>query len=126
MIFPSRFLIVVCLCFLLVSCGQKKEIPSTEAAIPADSLISPEKMIHIMADVHVVEAALMLQRNKDMESRTNADFYYQGIFKKNHISQSRFNQNLKYYSQNTSEFVKMYDKMIQELENRQKSFSHVK
>ena len=126
MIFPLKYQITICLCFLLVSCMEKKEIPSGDASIPADSLISSEKMIHIIADVHVVEAALLLERNQEVETKANAEFYYQAIFRKNHISQTRYDENLRYYSQNPSEFVKMYDKVIQELENRQKQFSKVK
>ena len=126
MTFPVNSLLTICLCLLIAACGQKKEIPSGDVPMPADSLVSSEKMIHIMADIHVVEAVLLLERNQGNVSETDADFYYQGIFRKNHISKRRFDENLKYYRQNPVEFAKMYDRVIRELENRQKYLSPAK
>ena len=48
--------------------------------------------------------------------------YYEGIFKKYHISRNRYDANLKHYSQSPSELSKMYDKVIREIEIREKSF----
>ena len=122
MICSPRFWVLLSLCFLLVSCGEKKDIPSTEVAIPTDSLISSEKMIHILADVHMIEAALLLERNESIESKDKPGLYYRGIFNKYHISQSRYDENLRYYRQNPAIMVKMYDRVIDELETRQQKF----
>ena len=126
MICSPRFWVLLSLCFLLVSCGEKKDIPSTEVAIPTDSLISSEKMIHILADVHMIEAALLLERNESIESKEKPDLYYRGIFNKYHISQSRYDENLRFYRQNPAIMVKMYDRVIDELETRQKKFHPLK
>ena len=123
MTLPLKFRITVILCLLLVSCGNRKEIITADAAIPADSMISSEKMIHILADVHVVEAAILLERNRGLVSKVDPGFYYQGIFNKNHVSQARYDENLRYYQQKPTEFIKMYDRVIRELENREKQFS---
>jgi len=116
----SPFRVAVCFFFLLVSCAEKKDVPLVKDSLPPDSLISREKMIHILADVQMVEAALLLERNGELESKHKPWFYYSGIFAKYHISRSRYSANLKYYSQNPSELAKMYDKVILELESRQK------
>ncbi|MEI7663944.1 MAG: DUF4296 domain-containing protein [Bacteroidota bacterium] len=108
-------------CLMLASCGDKKDVPSTEAAIPADSLISGEKMIHILADVQIIEAGLAAERNEGAPP-SKPGIYYKAIFKKYHISQVRYEQNMRYYSQNPAKMSKLYDKVIAELETRQKMF----
>ncbi len=122
MICLPRFMVVVALCILFVSCGEKKDIPSTEVAMPSDSLISSEKMVHILADVHIIEAALVIERTEGLVKKEKPGLYYRGIFKKYHISQSRYDENLRFYRQNPAKLSKMYDKVIEELETRQKKF----
>jgi len=114
--------LTVVFCLLLVSCGEKKDIPSTEVAMPADSLISSDRMVHILADVHIVEAALLMERNENHETPGKPDLYYRGIFTKYHISRERYDMNLKFYRQNPAKLTRMYDKVIMELETRQKMF----
>ena len=120
--FLSPFRVGVCLFLLLVSCTEKKGETVKEEVMPSDSLISPEKMIHILADIHVIEAGLLVERNDQADSKTTAALYYAGIFKKYHISRNRYDANLKHYSRNPSEMSKMYDKVIREIEIREKSF----
>ena len=118
--------IAMIMCCLFVSCGEKKDIPSTEAAINSDSLISGEKMVHILADVHMVEAALLLDRNKSNELKGNTESLYQGIFRKYHISRQRYDDNLRFYRQDPAALTKIYDKVIAELETRQQHFHPTK
>ena len=123
---PSRFLMLLAICLFVTSCGEKKDLPSEEAPIPSDSVLSAEKMVHLLADVHMAEAALMMERNQGQDSKVKQEAYYRGIFKKYHISQRRFDENLRYYRQNPAVLSKIYDKVIQELEARQKFFPPVK
>jgi hypothetical protein len=118
----TRILAVIAVAFLVSSCGEKKEIPSTAAAIPSDSLISPEKMVHVLADVHMVEAALLIERNEGRESKEKPGIYYQGIFTKYRISRDRYDENIRYYRQNPAKLLKVYEKVIAELETRQQKF----
>ena len=123
-----RFTACICFAFLsytmLSGCSRGNvEVPGTSAIVSADSLISPERMILIMTDVHTVEAALLLERNNPVKSNEPADYYYQGIFRKYHISSGRYEQNLNYYLQNPEEYAKMYAKVTTILETRQKQFA---
>jgi Cu2+-containing amine oxidase len=126
MIFTFRLQFVFLLGLVLISCSRDKAIPDSPALVSADSLISPEKMILIMSDVHLVEAAMMLQRSENEETAIGTDPYYPGIFEKYHISQTRYDQNLAFYRQNPENFAKMYDRVIDILETRQKKFTHQK
>ncbi|MDP1623974.1 MAG: DUF4296 domain-containing protein [Bacteroidales bacterium] len=123
MIPSTRLTIVILLCTLLFSCKEKTEIPQSPFAISVDSVISPGKMVIILTDVHVVEAALLLDRNAGLEMKDKPGFYYQGIFEKYHISPHRYEQNLTFYRQNPDNFAKMYGQVIGLLNDRQKKFA---
>jgi hypothetical protein len=121
MIFPVRLTLAILLSTTLFACGDKKELPLTDTvSMPADSLIAPEKMVLILSDVHVVEAAMLLDRNEGREPKHNPDHYYNGIFRKYHISAGRYDQNLIYYRQSPDDFMKIYEKVISQVEARKK------
>ncbi len=123
MIFTARFPVAIMFCLLLIACREKKNVADAPFAIPADSLISPEKMVLILADVHVVEAALLLERNEGKDTRDKPGYYYQGIYKKYHISRARYEQNLTFYREKPDIYAKMYEKVIGILGNSQKMIS---
>jgi Domain of unknown function (DUF4296) len=125
MIFRSRIWIAFLLFTLFSACREKKDVPPP-VGVSSDSLISPQIMIMILADVHVAEAALMLERNEGLESKDKPGKYYQGIFKKYGISHERYDQNLTVYRENPENFAKMYEKVIELLEIRQRAFSEAK
>jgi hypothetical protein len=122
MILHFPFRVAVCLIFMLASCAEKKDAPAASDPIPADSLIPREKMILLLTDVHMVEAALLLERNEGLVSKDKTGFYYDGIFAKYNISRSRYDANMKHYSQNPMEMAKMYEKVIREIQNKQKRY----
>jgi hypothetical protein len=126
MIFTSRYWIAILLCTFLVACGEKNDTVSSPDAISSDSVISPEKMILILADVHVVEAALLVDRNAGGLLKDKSGSYYKGIFEKYHISPARYEQNLTFYSRDPENYARMYAKVITVLENRQKQFKSTK
>jgi hypothetical protein len=125
MILNPRFWIAILSCTLFFACTENKDIPAP-VAMSKDSLISPGTMVMILADVHLVEAALLLERNEGLEPEGKPGEYYQGIFNKYRISHERYDQNLKYYRENPENFAKMYEKVIEMLEARQKAFSEAK
>ncbi|MCK9220388.1 MAG: DUF4296 domain-containing protein [Bacteroidales bacterium] len=125
--FVSRFLLIFGICGLLFSCGEPKTYREAAfAVVPSDSLIGQEQMIHLMADVHIVEAALVIKRNEEVVPKSQVQFYYDGIFNKYHISQKRYDDNLKYYRQDPQVFGKIYEAVVQELTKRQKNYTPVK
>lgn len=126
MIFTARLPIALLICTLIFACAKKKELPLSPDPISADSLISPDKMILIMSDVHVIEAALLLDRNEGRETKDKPGYFYTGIFRKYHISPERYDQNLLFYRQDQEKFALMYVKVVDLIENRQKKFPRPK
>jgi hypothetical protein len=123
MILKFRIGILFLLFLILLSCGKKEKIAVYPENFIADSIITETKMVCILADVHIVEAALLMERNEGVGTSTDPAFLYQGIFTKYHISKFRYEENLKYYSMNPALMVGIYDKVILLLAEQQKKFA---
>ena len=108
---------------LLSGCGDPKVIGDIRPLNPPDSLIPREKMIRMMVDVHVLEAALVLKRNEGTEQRELASQYYRALFSRYGISRGRYESNLNFYRQDPEEFGKMYDEVIAQLIARRQDLS---
>ena len=78
-------------------------------------------MIRILTDVHLTEAALAHFKNKGQYTENMTEDYYDAIFTKHKISKNTFTSNFNYYKLDQAEFIKMYDKVIRNLEDMKKS-----
>jgi len=113
---PLLFFLIV-----LVACTPEKE-PAVENSIPADSIIPEAQMVLMLADAHMIESALQIQRNKGKNVSPEADYYYAGLFKKYGVSKERYQQNLEFYRKDPRHYIKLYDKVIRELTERERNF----
>ncbi|MFH1161620.1 MAG: DUF4296 domain-containing protein [bacterium] len=116
-----RYLLWFLSLFLLVGC-QTDPKQEEDSSIAADSLIPESEMILILADFHYIEAALQIRRNRGEDASEQAGYYYAGLFRKYHISRQRYQQNLEYYRRDPEVFIKLYEKVNQELVDREKKF----
>ncbi len=106
---------------LLFACTTDQQ-PVEAQLIPADSIIPEEQMVLILADVHIIESAMLIERNRGKNAASQAGFYYTGLFKKYGISRKRYQQNLEYYRDDPDTFIKLYEKVVRELTGREKNF----
>jgi hypothetical protein len=79
-------------------------------------LISRDKMVDILVDIHLSDAAFQSRRysNEKLSAYTESDFYY-SILKKHHLADSVFETSLIYYSSKPKEFEKIYTRVINQL-----------
>ena len=109
-----RSVIACCLLSLLVSCGEaKKELLPPK--LSADSVIDRSQMIKVLADVHLIEATLTLQRNRRENIPLLTQSYYQWLCRKYSMSLLRFRENLNYYKSDPQDFSKMYKEVAKNL-----------
>jgi hypothetical protein len=108
------FLILALLFFS--SCRQ--ENTKSYISIPQDSIIGQSEMISILADVHVIEAGLQIERSKGVDAQKLSAKYYAALYSKFRISEKRFRASMDYYKQDQGKFIRMYDEVIAELEKR--------
>ena len=109
-----RLFMVCCLLSFLVSCSEtKKELLPPK--LSADSVIDRDQMILILADVHLIEATLTLQRNRRENTSLLTQSYYQWLCRKYSMSLLRFRENLNYYKSDPQDFSKMYKEVAKNL-----------
>jgi len=77
-------------------------------------LVSEEKMISILVDLHIAEAAI-LSANK-VQKDSIGGVYYQQIFDMHQIPDSLFYRNLEIISNNPIKTEEIYEKVIEKLE----------
>jgi len=106
---------------ILASCTSDRH-PETELDLPADSIIPEPQMILMLADAHTIEAAMLVDRNKGLDTKGQADFYYSGLFRKYRVSRERYQKNIEYYRSDQEHFIQMYEKVNRELTKRENDF----
>jgi len=106
---------------VLAACNSGKD-PAEIIPVSADSIIPEAQMVLMLADAHIIESALQIDRNRGKNVSEEADFYYAGLFRKHGVSQERYQQNLEYYRQDPDIYIKLYEKVIRELTEREKNF----
>jgi hypothetical protein len=107
----------VILTFLATSCTKPIE-EERNAILPADSIISEPVMVQLLADVHILEAGLLVKRNHGQKIGGISSVWYADLFKKYKISEDRFRLNLQYYQWDTGEYNALYAKVIAEIKSR--------
>ncbi len=70
------------LSFLLIFGCVPDRQPGKEEVINPDSIIPEAQMILLLADVHTIEAALLIARNKGDKTSAAGEYYYKGLFNK--------------------------------------------
>ncbi len=105
----------------MLACGPSaKELPPP--SFPKDSLISQPLMIQVLADVQEIEAGLTVMRNQGKDPGVLTQELYDGLYRKYHISETRFRDNLSYYRTDPENFLKLYEQVLQELKDRQNRY----
>jgi hypothetical protein len=115
-----RFFTFILILFMLFSCGGKKE-----EVIP-DDILPHKKMVMLLCDVHMAEAAYQIHNLGTTDSTKNIAYgYYRKIFEKNKISEADFKKSFLYYSQHPDVLNKIYQDVITEMSKRQAEYKPV-
>lgn len=90
----------------LISCSRPSEpIPS--------SIISPDEMVPVLVDVHLIEGArngsLILGDTNDIED------YYLKVYTKHNVSEKLFKESFAFYSKHPDHFIPIYQKVLDSL-----------
>jgi len=113
----KNYFFLFLLLLLFVSCEKNK--PSlAHPDFPADSIIPRSQMVKMLADIHVLEAALQAIKRKGPDEQQMAFFYYSRFFSEYHMSGKRFRTNLDNYQAETEQFYLLYNDVIKELDKR--------
>jgi hypothetical protein len=83
-------------------------------------LVSRDRMIKILADIHLAEAVYQTGRlgSEDAGKIKESDYYY-SILQKYHMADSTFENSLIYYSSKPKEFEKIYTRVLNYLNEKE-------
>lgn len=107
--YAVAFSFIILLC---TSCGSHDEKP--------DYVLSEEKMVDILVDVHVAEAILTRARSAGTDVKYISDDYYQKIFEKHQIDKATYDTSFAYYQDHLKQFDKIYEQTITQLNKMQR------
>ena len=93
---------------------------ASESNEPED-LIPKEKMITLLTEVHILEAKIKGLKIRPSDSANVVyDHYEKLLFADFNISQEQYERSFNYYVDNTTEFKKVYDAVVDTLMRREK------
>jgi len=99
--------------YLLFSCHGKTSVEVPEGIIPPDTMTS------VLCDVHILQASSQLGYSQSPND-TSLQLAYESIWKKHHLTDSSYNQNMRYYCDHAKLLDSVYEKVLNTL-NRQKA-----
>lgn len=103
--------------FLLVlffySCSDSTQMETKEL------IISEEKFIVMLEEIHMFEAGYQLERTSDLKSaENNLSLNYRELFKKHNVSSSDFKKCMEYYSNNPEKLSQIYSEILENLKHQ--------
>lgn len=89
-----------------------------------EHLVGESKMIDVLVDIHLAEAAFNSQRHRDtvLMNSSSANFYY-SVLEKHTLQDSVFEKSLVYYVSQPRRFEKMYRQVMNQLIELEQEFS---
>ena len=107
-----KHLSIIFLLVLFFSCEKKKEAP-----IP-QNILSQEKMVTLLVDIHIVGASLNLNLVPSANIMKK-DGTYDNILKRNHINKQQYDESMAFYMNNPELWNKVYEGVLSELSKKQ-------
>jgi hypothetical protein len=120
--------------FAFASCGEKEPVIKVSIEEPED-LIPQDKMIQVIADVHLLEAALQYSSPRPASRQpfsitpteqipqslpaNEKPLPYYDVFAKYGYTRDQYERSLKWYAQDPVLYGEIYDEVINELVLRQ-------
>jgi len=105
----------ILLCALLIVLFA--ECKKTEVKIP-DGVLKKEELVPILADVHIAQAAAVMNSASDSTRYSMAEMM-KYIFKIHHTTQAQYDSSIAFYTQHPEIMSQIYDKVIAELSKKQ-------
>lgn len=103
-------LFFIALFFVLVSaCGNKNK------AIMPSRLLTEQEMIAVMTDVQILEADINYRKSNGETIGDMAKEYYRQLFEHYGITDSIFNENMRYYTHDPATIERIMDSVMQRI-----------
>jgi len=109
-LFSKSFLFAVSLFILSATACHQDVVDKPK------KLISRDKMIKILVDIHLAESVYQIRKFDiaELKNCSESDFYY-SVLRLHHVADSTFENSLIYYSGKPKEFEKIYTRVLNRL-----------
>lgn len=115
--FLNKSIIFILIITALMSSACYREMDFPDAALPK------EKMIDILADVHLAEAKVIDYTGWTQQARDSLlVVYYNTIFKMHKVKAADFDQSMNAYMKNPEALSKIYEKVLEKLQKDESVF----
>jgi hypothetical protein len=105
----KQVVIAIVLLFLLAACGNKSK------TIMPSRLLTEQEMIAIMYDVQILEADMNYRKSNGKMIGDMSKEYYQQLFEHYGITDSIFDENMRYYTRDPATMERIMDSVTQRL-----------
>ena len=107
-------ILTLCLCAIfLTACGSKDTIT------PPETLLSESQMIDILTDVQLLEGDMNFRRSEGENIQGRNNLYYEQLFAHYGITDSIFNDNIRYYTEKPAILERITDSVYNRLVKEQ-------
>jgi hypothetical protein len=115
----SGFILFIFTCTVFIlSCIERPHPEDAGYGPKPDSVLSEQKMILLLADIHILEAGLNMEKDDGALVDDSAAGLYHGLFRKYNITRSHYDASLRYYNSNPQLFAKLYAKAVETIEKK--------
>jgi hypothetical protein len=118
--FNNKYFYFVLLSLFLIGIGITPSCSNSEKQkfVP-ETMLSEEEMISIMTDLHLVEAALSLRRNRGQSTNDVKDLWFAQLFEQHKTTATIFEENLSFYNEQPEKMEKILEEVMANLSQMQ-------
>lgn len=109
-----KVLIVFISISILLACSNNKEIEQ-----PPAEILDHQKMVTVLVDIHLTEAAINLNLMKDSSVVIVDSLKYNDLMKKNKIDKVNYEKSMRYYASRPILLDSIYTDVLKELSKMQ-------
>jgi len=102
----KRLTLISLLFVLVVACGHK------DKSFKPERLLSEQEMVDIMTDVQILESDMNYRKSKGENIEGMAQSYYDQLFEHYSITDSVFQQNIRYYTERPPVLERIMDSVV--------------
>lgn len=105
---PIHILPVLLAILLTLSCkNERMKVP--------EGMLQPDEMVPLLVDLHLADGYLHNLKITQFQKKDSAFFIYPDILAKYNVTRPMLDSTILFYGQYPKEFVKIYDKVLEEL-----------
>ncbi len=114
----KKYFFFIVLFLLIIGVSPSCSNGKTQEIIP-ETTLSEEEMISIITDLHLMEAALSLRRNRGQSTNDVKEIWFAQLFEQHETTPTIFEENLSFYNEQPVQMEKILEEVMAKLSQMQ-------